>query len=82
MDYEKHVAYTPDEDAPTNLLEFNKWLNDVVAGIPEDYRASATIEITAYDHYGDMCVSIDVGYNRPMLHHEIIQHRMLNGNPL
>lgn len=40
-------------------------LQEVLAGIPEEYRDSADMDVSAYDEYGSSYVSVEITYRRP-----------------
>jgi 7,8-dihydro-6-hydroxymethylpterin-pyrophosphokinase len=69
---------------PTNLLKFKEWIEKMIERVPEQYRETARIEID-YMEWGDergIEVYTDVCYDRPLMHHEIIQKNMLDGSHL
>jgi 7,8-dihydro-6-hydroxymethylpterin-pyrophosphokinase len=67
---------------PINLLKFKEWIEEAIERVPEQYRDNALIEID-YMEWGDergIEVCIDICYDRPLIHHEIIQKNMLDRN--
>lgn len=76
--YEKRVAFEPDRSTPTKLIDFRTWVDNIIAGIPEEYRSDARIELTPQNFCGDEYVGVEISYTRPMLHHETVQHKMLS----
>lgn len=46
-------------------LGFIEWFQDLLKDIPEEYRASARIEITSEEQYGDSVSVIILTYSRP-----------------
>lgn len=58
-------------DLEGNLVDVIKRLQDVMASIPEAYRASAAIDISAYDDYGSSAVSFEIEFTRPETDEEL-----------
>ena len=57
---------------PGKALEFQQWLSDQLASIPEEYRASATIGIDAFEGYDNSASpEITIRYRRPETEGEI-----------
>lgn len=54
-----------DEWPPEDGKEFIAWFIGKVETIPEEHRATAKIEISSVNSYGDAYGSIEIGYNRP-----------------
>lgn len=51
---------------PSSAIEFANWFSLQLGGIPEEYRASATIDIEAFEEYeGSVYPHIKIQYSRP-----------------
>lgn len=49
----------------TNAVQFANWFAGKLGEVPEQYRASAKIEIDAYDYCGALYAQITIYYIRP-----------------
>jgi hypothetical protein len=75
----KQISIATD-NPPTDLLRFKEWIGEIIEQIPEQHRDTARIEID-YIEWGDERETeayIDIYYDRPLMHHEIIQKNMLD----
>lgn len=59
--YERGYSNNP----PEKLLEFQKWLEDQIAAIPDEFRDSAVIEIGAEAAYDWPSMTMVITYSRP-----------------
>lgn len=53
------------EDLPTSVSGFTAWITLGLQKVPAEFRDSATVEIYAYEHYGDPTFAIAIRYRRP-----------------
>jgi hypothetical protein len=53
------------EWVPNNLIEAIAWLQEKLCEVPEDYRASATIEISSDCSYDSSHATLEINYRRP-----------------
>lgn len=56
---------------PYNLAEAITWLQRHLVAIPEEYRASATIDINSTGYYDSQYAQIKIGYVRPENNEEV-----------
>jgi hypothetical protein len=50
---------------PEGLAEFREWVDDLLEGIPEEFRDSAKIQIDSTTSYGQSLATVTVSYVRP-----------------
>lgn len=67
--FEKYETGFP----PDKLLQFQSWLAERIAEIPEQYRANADFDIDVNFRYGDPYPTVEISYLRPMTAQEIEQ---------
>lgn len=60
------VRFTPGfgEVLPTSVSGFTAWVANVFQKVPAQYRDSATVEINAYENYGEPTFAIAIRYRR------------------
>jgi hypothetical protein len=61
---------------PTNLAEHINWLNGKLLSIPEEFRQSAYLHISATESYGAGVLIYSIKYERPETKEEIEQREL------
>lgn len=56
---------------PENLLEFQKWVNDLVDRVPEEFRESTGVSIYSGGYIDDPFPVVEVRYPRPYTEEEL-----------
>ena len=56
-----------------NFGEALKQLLGLYESIPEEFRGEASLEVSAYDSYGDPKADITIQYKRPLTEEEVTQ---------